>query len=395
MIDIDNVKAITVIGAGTMGHEIAQVALMGGFNTVILNDLTDNILENATKKIVKNLEKLNSKGSFNHDKTGLKLIENLITETNLEKAVSHADFIIEAIPEIMELKQDLFKKLGMLSPEHAILATNTSTMNISEMASSSGKPDKVIGCHFFTPIVVLRLIEIVRGKETSDNTVNITKEVCNKFPTIQGKRFLPILQKESPGFIVNRLTLSANLYINWLLEFSIENSIPLEEIDADAESLALIGPFAKWNYLGLDVVYNSMSYFAKVLSPEFSPSKTLIKLVKEGNLGRKTGRGLFEWKKGKPILSKHRKAGVFNIELFMAIQLNEGCKLLEEGIVNGYKTIDETIMAGMNLPGPFGPGKRNYNKWIGLLEDFAEESGINYIKPCDLMKTGKFIQMRK
>ncbi|MHA2035360.1 MAG: 3-hydroxyacyl-CoA dehydrogenase NAD-binding domain-containing protein [Promethearchaeota archaeon] len=394
MVDVKNVK-IAIVGAGTMGHEIAQVALMGGYKTVTLHDLTEEILDAASIKILKNLKNLTKKGVLNPSYTNPDLIVNLIKETDLKKAISHADYIIEAIPEIMDLKQDLFKKLGAWSPDHAILATNTSTMSITDIASSSGRPDKVIGCHFFTPIVILRLIEIIRGKETSDNTLNITREVCNRFPAIQGKRFLPILHKESPGFIVNRLMLSTSIYLQWLLEYSIINEIPLEEIDADAEFIAKIGPFAKLDYLGLDVVYNTMKYFADVLTPEFSPGNTLTRLVKEGNLGRKSGKGLFMWKNGEPILSTEKKAGLFNIELFMAIQLNEGCKLLEEGIVNGYKTIDDSIMAGMNLPGPFGPGKRNYNKWIGLLEDFAEESGITYVKPCNLLKTGKFIQMRK
>jgi len=395
MVEIDNFKTVAVVGAGMMGHEIAQVALMGGFKTVILNDLTEDILDKASIRIGKNLEKLNIKGVLDPNHTNPNLMENLIKETDLKKAVSNADFIIEAIPEIMNVKQNLFEKMGSFSPEHAIIATNTSTMSITKIASFSGKPDKVIGCHFFTPIVVLRLIEIIKGKRTSDKTVSIAKQICEKFPATQGKRVLPILQKESPGFIVNRLMLSTILYLKWLLEFSIENSIPLEEIDADAEFLTEIGPFAKWDYLGLDTIHNTMEYFTEVLSPEFSPCETIIRLVNEGNLGRKTGKGLFEWKQGKPIISKEKKAGLFNIELFMAIQLNEGCKLLEEQIVNGYKIIDEAVMAGMNLPGPFGPGKRNFNKWIGLLEDFAEESGINYVKPCNLLKTGKFLQMRK
>jgi enoyl-CoA hydratase/3-hydroxyacyl-CoA dehydrogenase len=395
MVDIENVKTIAIVGAGTMGYEIAQVALMGGFNTVILNDLTSIILERASKKITENLKSLAKKGVLNPIYTNPSLIENLIIETDLKKAVSKADYIIEAIPERMDLKKEVFKQLGLLSPEHAVLATNTSTMSISEIASASGKPDKVIGCHFFTPIVVLRLIEIIRGKETSDTTVNITQNMCRKFPALQGKRFLPILQKESPGFIVNRLMLSTSIYLQWLLDFSIKNEIPLEEIDADAEFLTEIGPFAKLDYLGLDIIYNTMTYFAEVLSPEFSPGKTITELVNKGYLGRKTGRGLFEWKEGKPKISTDKKAGLFNIELFMAIQLNEGCKLLEEGIVKSYKTIDETILAGMNLPGPFGPGRRNYIKWIELLEDFSEKSGINYVKPCNLLKKGEFLNMRK
>ncbi|MFX1487736.1 MAG: 3-hydroxyacyl-CoA dehydrogenase NAD-binding domain-containing protein [Promethearchaeota archaeon] len=394
MVDIEDIKTITIIGAGTMGHEIAQVALMGSF-FVVLNDISKEILEEAAIKIKGGLERLENKRKLGPTQTTSKLMKKLIKEVDLKKAVSNADFVVEAIPEIMSLKQQLFEKLGTYTPKHAVLATNTSTMSITDIASTSGRPNKVIGCHFFTPIVVLRLIEIIKGKDTSEETVSITKKICQKLPALQGKRFLPVLHKESPGFIVNRLMLSTTLYLNWLLEYSMENNIPLEQLDADAESLAEIGPFARWDYLGLDVICNTMNYFAEVLSPEFTPGKTLTTMVKKGNLGRKTGKGLFEWKEGKPVLSKAKKANLFDVELFMAIQLNEGCRLLEEGVVSNYKIIDKTIVVGMNLPGPFGAGKRNYKKWISKLQDFADKSGVKYLHPCGLMKSGNFINMRK
>ena len=395
MVNIDDINTIAVIGAGIMGHEIAQVALMGGFNTVILNDLSAEVLDDAGKRIKIGLEKLESKGKLNEDYTSTNLIDRLVKEVSLEKAVSNADFVVEAIPEIMELKKALFKQLGEFTPEHTILATNTSTMSITEIASASRKSPKVIGCHFFTPIVVLRLIEIIKGKKTSENTVEIAKAVCQRFPALQGKRFLPIIQKESPGFIVNRLTGATSLYLDWLLEFSRKKGIPLGKIDADAEDLAEIGPFEKLDHLGLDTVYNALNYFANELSPEFAPGKTLTNLVRNGNFGKKTGKGLFDWKDGKPNIFKNEKAGLFNVELFMAIQLNEGCRLLEDGIVSSYKLIDDTMMAGMSLPGPFGSGKRNYERWARLLEEFVKNSGINYLKPCNLMKSGGFIKMRK
>jgi enoyl-CoA hydratase/3-hydroxyacyl-CoA dehydrogenase len=378
-----------------MGHEIAQVALMGGFKTVILNDLTEETINSAVNKIKNGLERLELKGKLNEAKTTTNLMDNLVKEVNLKKAVSRAGFVIEAIPEVMNLKKELFEKLGEFAPENAIFGTNTSTMSISEIASTSGRPEKVIGCHFFTPVVVLRLIEIIRGKKTSEDTVKTVKQICQKFPSIQGKRFLPVLQKESPGFIVNRLNAVSFLYLNWLLEYSMEKGIPLENLDADAESLAEIGPFAKLDYLGLDTIFNAMNYFAGAVSSDFSPGKTIRKLVNEGNLGRKTGKGLFNWKGEKLEIIKKEKAGLLDIELFMATQLNEGCRLLEEGVVPGYKIIDDAMMAGMNIPGPFGPGRRNYEKWTNLLENFVEKSGITYLKPCKLMKSGDFIRMRK
>ncbi len=395
MLDIDDIKTIAVIGAGTMGHEIAQVALMAGFKTVVLNDLSDEIINDAVLKIKNGLKKLEAKGRLGQGITASSLMENLIGEIELKKAVSKADFIIEAIPEIMKLKQELFAKLGKFAPKRAIIATNTSTMSITEIASTSGRPEKVIGCHFFTPVIVLRLIEIIKGKETSEETVDITKKICQKFPALKGKRFLPVLEKESPGFIVNRLIIPTTLYLNWLLDYATDNNIPLGNIDADAESLTELGPFAKWDYLGLDIVYNTLKYFTEVVSPQFTPGKNLTRLVNEGNLGKKTGKGLYQWREGKPIINSTKKAGLFNLDLYMAIQLNEGCKLLEEGIVSGYKIIDNSMIAGMDMPGPFGAGKRNYKKWTKLLEDFAYKSGIGYLKPCNLMKSGDFINMKK
>jgi enoyl-CoA hydratase/3-hydroxyacyl-CoA dehydrogenase len=390
-----DINKIAVIGAGTMGHEIAQVALMGGLDHVILNDLNSELLESAEEKIQSGLKRLENKRLLKEGYTASCLMGNLEIEINLKKSVSHVDFIFEAIPEKMKLKQELFEKLGKLAPKHTIFATNTSTMSITKIAVLSGRPDKVIGCHFFTPIVVLRLIEIIKGKETSEKTVEITKKLCNRLPALKGKRFLPVLQKESPGFIVNRLLLGTSAYINWLLDYARKKGISLDTLDADVKEIMKIGPFAKWDYLGLDVVYNTLKYFEKVVSTDFTPSKTLTRLVNEGKLGRKTGEGLFKWIKGKPLINLDKKANILDLELFMAIQLNEGCKLLEEGVVSGFKIIDDTMLAGMDMPGPFGMGKKKFEEWVKLLDNFVRVSKLRYFTPCQLMKSGKFIQMRK
>jgi enoyl-CoA hydratase/3-hydroxyacyl-CoA dehydrogenase len=395
MVDISNIKNIAVIGAGTMGHEIAQVALMAGFEKVILNDLNKEILNSARFKIQKNLEKLYMKGKLGVNTTPNLLMNNLHIEINLSKAVSNADFVIEAIPEVMDLKQKLFANIGELTPQKTILATNTSTMSITKIAAFSGKPDKVIGMHFFTPVVVLRLIELIKGEKTSQDTFDISHAVGQKFPALRGKRYIAKIQKESPGFIINRLTIGGSLYMNWLFDEAHKKGISVETLDNDVATPPELGPFAKWDYLGLDVVCDSMNYFAKVISPEFSPGIMLNNLIKEGNLGRKTGRGIYEWYEGKPKLQTNEKAGLFSQETYYAILLNEGCKLLEEGIVSGYKVIDDAMLAGMDMPGPFTGGKKNYQNWSKLLIDLSKKTGLNYFEPCDLMKSGKFINMRK
>ena len=395
MTDIKNIKTFVVIGAGTMGREIAQVALMAGFENVILNDIKQEVIEDASNYILNGLRSLEGKGLLSEGQKSDILMTHLIKESDLKKAIQNADFIVEAIPEIMELKQELFHKLGNLAPSRAIFATNTSTMSITDIASTSGREDKVIGMHFFTPIVVLRLIELIKGSKTSQETFDICYEVSMKFPSLKGKRYIAKINKESPGFIVNRLTIASSLYLSWMLDYATEKGISFEMLDNDVVDPPSLGPFAKWDFLGLDVIRNAQIYFAKTLSPEFSPCKKLQKLVDEGKLGKKTGSGLYEWERGKIIRKSKEKAKLINFEMYYAIQLNEGCRLLEEGIVSSYKIIDDAMLAGMDMPGPFSAGKRNYEKWTLMLESFSKESGLNYIKPIELMTTGSFMQFKK
>jgi len=396
MVDLSLIKTFTVVGAGTMGREIAQVALMSDmFDKVILNDINENALNNAKKFIKLGIEKIESKGKLGQGLTTLSLVKNLIIDKNLINSIKEADFIVEAIPEVMELKQDLFKELGQHAPEHAVLATNTSTMSISKIAEASGRPEQVIGMHFFTPIPLLRLIELIKGEKTSQEAFNLGVAIGQKLPALKGKRYIAKIEKESPGFIVNRLTIATSLLFNWILDRATDKGIPYEKFDNDFVSSPELGPLAKWDYLGLDIICDVMNYFAKEISPEFAPGKTLTNILKEGNLGRKSGKGIYEWFEGKPKISFHEKAGLFSLEHYYAIQLNEGCRLLEEKIVSGYKVIDDTMLAGMDMPGPFGAGKKNYEKWSQMLDDLSELTGIAYFRPCNLMKSGNFLKMRK
>ena len=379
-----------------MGREIAQVALMSNiFNKVCINDTNESALKNAKIYIANGLNKLESKGLLAHGLTTNELIKKLIIDKNLISSVKDADIIVEAIPEIMELKQELFEELGQYAPEHALLATNTSTMSITKIAEASKRPERVVGMHFFTPIPLLRLIEVIKGEKTSQEAFDLGVAIGERLPALKGKRYIAKIEKESPGFIVNRLTIPTNLLFNWILDMATVKGIPYEKIDNDFVSPPGLGPLAKWDFLGLDVVCDVMNYFVKEISPEFAPGKTLTNLLKEGNLGRKTEKGIYEWVEGKPNRKTNEKAGLFNPEHYYAIQLNEGCRLLEEKIVSGYKIIDDTMLAGMDMPGPFGAGKKNYEKWSLMLEELAEMTQINYFKPCEMMKSGAFLKLRK
>lgn len=378
-----------------MGLGITQSALWGGFEKVVLNDIKMELINNGAKKIKDGLRKSESKGQLGEGITTDALILNLAKEVDLAKAVVDADFIFEVVTEDLKIKQEVFKKLGENAPEHTVFASNTSTIRITELGKASNRPEQVIGMHFFLPPYRQRGIEIMKGEKTSDDTMEICMAVSQKLPCLNGKRVIAQLEKESPGFIVNRLLLSAQIYFNWILDQAEENGVSFEQIDADAGKLLLMGPCELSDYLGLDTSYNSMKSFEKILSPDFAPGKVLTKLVSEGNFGKKTGKGFYNWIKGKPRIDRSIKAGLFKTEMMMAIQLNEGCRLLEEGVVKGYKIIDDIMLNGTGMPGPFSAGKRNYEKWTKMLNELADQIGKEYLRPCKLLKSGNFIKMRK
>ncbi|MFX1456465.1 MAG: 3-hydroxyacyl-CoA dehydrogenase NAD-binding domain-containing protein [Promethearchaeota archaeon] len=399
MTDISQIKTITIIGAGVQGHAITQIALMAGFENVILNDLSMDII-NRGISIIKNnpevgLRKLESDGLLKEGETTEIILKRLTKEPDLKKAVEKVDFIIEAVPEVMDIKKEVYKKLGEFSPKRTVIASNTSTMSISKLGEASGKPEYVIGMHFFNPIRI-RLIEITKGEKSSKQSMEIGVAVGNKLPATEGNRVIIQLEKETPGHIANRVVGSIYVYINWLLEQANEQNIPFEQLDADVMHFLPNGVCLLCDLIGLDTVYNAMKYYSETLSPEFTPGKVLTRCIDSGKLGLKTGSGFYDWSKGmRPEIDISKKAGMVDVEVLMAQQLNESCRLLEQGIVKGYKIIDKAISIGYGIPGPFSLGKRNYERFSKKLEEIAQLSGLTYLKPCSLMKSGEFLKMRK
>ncbi|MGV9198437.1 MAG: 3-hydroxyacyl-CoA dehydrogenase NAD-binding domain-containing protein [Promethearchaeia archaeon] len=397
MDSVDKINTISVIGSGTMGREIAQTLLLGGFPHVILHDIKQECLEDAFSFIEKGLQKLDSKGKLTKNRTPEDLLANLHLTTEIKSAVSGTDFVIEAIPEVLELKKDLFTTLGTLTPPDAILATNTSTMSITEIANASSRPEKVIGMHFFTPIPVLSLIEVIKGTRTSQKTMDLTARLGMKLPCFSGKRSIARIQKESPGFIVNRLNIVGMAYLMAMLDKAYEMGYKAAHLDKDVTAIKGRAPFEIADFLGLETVYNSIKYLEENLHADLSPGKVLTSLVEQGKLGKKTGQGFYKWEGDKIADTEKVKKGanLARPDDLLAIHLNEGCRLLNEGIVDGYKIIDKAMMAGMRIPGPFNPGKRNYEQWSRRLKEIADITGKDYFLPCDLMKSGNFKSMRK
>ncbi len=396
MVDLNNIKNISVVGAGMMGHGIAQVSLMAGYNVTLI-DINQKYVDNGIANIEKGLRKAKTKGKLPEGCSIADLMSNCKTSIDLPSAVKEADFVFEAVVENLDIKRNVCNAVMENTPPHCIFASNTSSYYITDIASESKRPEYIIGMHFFLPVVLQCCVEVMKGEKTSDEALNIGVAIGKRLPCLRGKRLSVRIEKESPGFIANRLLIPPNIYINYILDQAYEKNIPWEQIDADAGAGELIpmGPCQLTDYLGVDASFNVLKSYEKYISPDFSPGKILNKLITEGNLGKKTGKGFYDWTKGRPKLNFNKKAGLLNPEVLMAIQLNEGCRLLEEGVVPGYKIIDDVMLKGTSMPGPFSSGKNNFEKWTKMLEDIVEQTGKNYLKPCELMKTGEFRTMRK
>jgi 3-hydroxybutyryl-CoA dehydrogenase len=283
-----NIRKITVIGAGTMGRGIAYVACAGGFETV-LQDISEEMLQKSRLQIQENLNKAVDRNLLNREDAE-KALTRLAATRELSASVRHADFIIEAIPEILEAKLELFSKIDKICAPEVIFASNTSALSITEMAAVTTRPQRFIGMHFFNPVHKMKLVEIVRGLETSAETIDITKAVAAQM----GKETVAI--KESPGFITSRLNALIGNEAFYMLQEGVASA---EEIDK-AIKLGLnhpMGPFEMVDLVGLDTRLSILKFLHQTLGEKYRPCPLLVQYVKAGRLGRKVGRGVYEYEK--------------------------------------------------------------------------------------------------
>jgi 3-hydroxybutyryl-CoA dehydrogenase len=284
------IETIAVIGAGTMGHGIAQVAAAAGFK-VLLSDVDRESLARGVRAIENNLAKGIQRGKLTDDDRD-RTLQQIHGTTNLKECAA-ADLIVEAAPEKLELKKDILRQLELASDHPFIFASNTSSLSITEIASSSKRPEAVIGMHFFNPVHIMRLIEIVVGKETSAETVAAVTSVGRKL------RKEPIVVKDVPGFASSRLGVALGLEAMRMFEQGVAS---VQDIDTAME-LGYnhpMGPLKLTDLVGLDVRLNIAEYLHRELGSEtFRPPEVLRRMVQEGKLGKKTGQGFYDWSEEK------------------------------------------------------------------------------------------------
>lgn len=285
---IDDIRKICVTGAGQMGSQIAMQAALCGF-TVSLHDISAEQLEKAMAGNRHQLGRRVEKGKLSQDQVDAALAR-LRATTDLAEAAQGADFVVEAIVEILDEKLKVFRELDRLTPDHAILATNSSYLMNSEIAPATGRPEKVVNMHFFFPPLVMKLVEVVKGEKTSEETVLLTAELARRIGKVP-----VVLHKELPGFLVNRILRAISNEAYFLLENGVAS---FADIDLACE-LGLnhpMGIFKLGDFSGLDIGYNArMEVYNKTGNEEDRPAPSLERRVKRGDLGRKTGRGFYDY----------------------------------------------------------------------------------------------------
>ncbi len=279
-------KKIGVLGAGTMGSGIAQVIAQAGFK-VILRDIKDSYVERGIETIRKNLSRSVKKGRMTEKES--EEIANRVKGTSELSELTEVDLVIEAINEDMELKKRVFKELDQICSENVILATNTSALSITEVATVTDRPDRVIGVHFFNPVPVMKLVELIRSITTSEETFKKVEELVKRL----GKK--PVQVNEAPGFIVNRVLIPMINEAAFILNEGVARA---EDIDTAMKLGANhpIGPLALADLIGLDVCLAIMeTLYQEFADSKYRPCPLLRKKVRAGQLGRKTGKGFYQY----------------------------------------------------------------------------------------------------
>lgn len=283
---------VAVLGAGTMGHGIAQVAAMAG-HEVTIRDIDEDVLESGIETIRDNLE-----GGVERDKvteeTMAETLERISGTLDLAEAVTGVDVVIEAVPESMALKQEVFEAVEPAVDRETIIATNTSSLSVTEIASALDEPERAVGVHFFNPVHIMGLVEVVRAEQTSDETVTFIEEFVDDIEKTA------VVVDDMPGFATSRLGVTLGVEAIRMVQEGVATA---EDIDT-AMRLGYnhpMGPLELTDHVGLDVRLDVLTYLREELGERFRPPQLLKRKVNAGNFGRKTGEGFYEWEDGEIV----------------------------------------------------------------------------------------------
>lgn len=376
---IEKIRNAAVIGSGAMGHGIAQLLAMSGLEVAMV-DINDEILQKAKEKIKWSLGKFVEKKRIRQENADAALAR-IATTTSYEQAAKAADFAIEASPENMDLKKTIFAKLDEVAPAHAILASNTSTLSITEMGNATKRPDKVAGMHFFNPPHSMALVEVIRGENTSQETIGTLTELAKKL----GKTPI-VVRKDVRGFIVNRILGAVFNEAFWAYH---RKEATMEGIDSSVKYTGgfPMGWFELGDFVGLDIAYEVGKILYEAYGERFKPCEEVIApLVKEKKLGQKTGVGFYDWTKGRPRIP-FNLLDEYDVDRSWAVAINEAAWLIHDDAANPAD-IDTGMKLGTYWPS--GPcehaDKTGLDVVLNKLKELHEKYNMEMYKPCPLIE---------
>ena len=376
---IEKLKKTAIVGSGSMGHGIAEMLAMNGIEVTMI-DINDELLQKAKEKIKWSLDKFVEKKRLRPEDAEAAMAR-IHTTTSYEQAAKDIDLAVEAVPENIDLKRKVFSTLDSFAPPQAIFASNTSTLSITEMGKATKRPDKIAGMHFFNPPLMMALVEVIKGDNTSQETMTTLYELAKKL----GKTPI-IVRKDVRGFIVNRVLGVVFNEAFWAFQ---RGEATKEGIDSSVKYTGgfPMGWFELADFVGLDIAYEVGRILYEAYGERFKPCEEVIEpLVKEHKLGQKTGTGFYDWTKGRPRIP-FNMLDEYDVERSWVVAANEAAWLVHDDAAN-----PEDIDAGMKL-GTFWPsGPCEYADRMGLdvvvnkLKGLYTKYSMEMYRPCPLLE---------
>ena len=359
--DPEDIDRIAVLGAGNMGHGIAEVAALAGYD-VTMRDINEEFVRNGYEQIEWSLDKLAEKDQISRaDAEGA--LDRVTPVVDLDAAVGDADVVIEAVPEKMDIKKQVYREVVEHAPPEAIFATNTSSLSVTELSEVSDRPEQFCGMHFFNPPVRMQLVEVISGAHTTEETLETIESLAESM----GKTPVRV-RKDSPGFIVNRILVPLMNEAAWAVE---ADDATIEEVDSTTKyDLGLpMGSFELADQVGIDVGYHVLEYMYQELGDAYRPSPLLAQKVEKEELGKKTGRGFYNYENGGVQIPTD--AGRTDLqERLLALMANEVAGLVAEDVADP-EAIDEAVKLGAGFPD--GPAKMADDYGLAALVERLDE----------------------
>jgi enoyl-CoA hydratase/3-hydroxyacyl-CoA dehydrogenase len=365
--ETEEIETLAVLGAGTMGHGIAEVAALAGYE-VYLRDIEEDLVEEGYDQIAWSLEKLAENGAIGEDDREAALA-GVTPVVDLETAVEDADVVIEAIVEDMDIKKQVYGELDDLAPERTIFASNTSSLSVTELSETTDRAEQFCGMHFFNPPVRMELVEVIRGGQTSDETLEAVEGLAEDL----GKTPVRV-RKDEPGFVVNRVLVPLMNEACWLVG---EGEATVAEVDSTAKYGLNIpmGAFELGDQVGNDVILHVLRYMEEVLGEAYEPAPMLVEAVEDERLGRKTGEGFYDYRDGGVDVPPDEGRDDIEARL-LAVMANEVGKLLQKEIAP-VGEVDRAVKLGGGFPD--GPARMaddaGLESLVGALEAAHEQTG--------------------